>query len=213
MSSSQPASVMAAMDDIVGTLEEFLGTLVPVVDPASGLPLDSPGPEGTPDAEAAAVYGGFLSLPYCTMYQSISVKVFSRQVCVSVLVYLLGLCAACSCLVRTSLRLFGPVSVFFAPPSALRGRVIATSLIVHIALARGTVTTLLRAVEALQGLGKVSLPVRHRVEDVWALRHSRDRHGAGHGAHPRHVLVCGQNGCVKRGCVGEWQRGLGLRGL
>ncbi len=61
MSSSQPASVMAAMDDIVGTLEEFLGTLVPVVDPASGLPLDSPGPEGTPDAEAAAVYGGSVS--------------------------------------------------------------------------------------------------------------------------------------------------------
>ena len=50
VSSSQPASVMAAMDDIVGTLEEFLGTLVPVVDPASGLPLESPGPEGTAQA-------------------------------------------------------------------------------------------------------------------------------------------------------------------
>jgi hypothetical protein len=119
VSSSQPASVMAAMDDIVGTLEEFLGTLVPVVDPASGLPLDSPGPEGTPDAEAAAVYGGFLSLPYCTMYQSIVVKVFSRQVCV--FLYVLVYCArivCCMSLPCTNILAFVGSSLYFLLPPA-----------------------------------------------------------------------------------------------
>jgi hypothetical protein len=206
VSSSQPSSVMAAMDDIVGTLEEFLGTVVPVVDPASGLPLDSPGPEGTPDAEAAAVYGWLCFSIYSSTVPTMCQFKFAACVDV-VLAHLLATYAD-----TPTLFLSLPLC-FFATPSALRGHVIATSLIVHIALARGTVTTLLRAVEALQGLGKVLLPVRHRVEDVWALRHSRDRHGAGHGAYPRHVLVCGQNGCVKRGCVGEWERGLGLRGL
>jgi hypothetical protein len=166
-SSSQPASVVCAMDDIVGTLEEFLGTLPPV------LPEDAAGDAAASDADAAT--------NKCVVCLPGKCACGHMSLCSS---------SPCGCRGFMLPRVCAPPLPH--PLSALRGRVVATSLITHIALSRGTVTALLRGVEALQGLGKAPVPLRHRVEDVWGLQ--RTRGITGPNSAPRHVLVCGQNG-------------------